>query len=121
MKVGFEQRKSELEKYGHFVNSYALEYENKIEAESFLSQLGGGMSESNWSSSIESHMPKAFVATKEQGDDLPDDGIRITHNGNRFYHIASANSGHWCKEIDSEIIMLYEPVERLILFTFDWS
>ena len=49
-----------------------------------------------------------------------DGNVTITHNGNRFYHIASACGYSYSHGADN-IVMLYEPISRLILFTYDWT
>ena len=57
----------------------------------------------------------------EIGNDLPNDGISITYQGNPFYFIAETASYDWYGGGIDAIIMLYEPVSRIVLFTFDYS
>ena len=54
-------------------------------------------------------------------DDLPDDGIEITYNGNPFHYIANVASYNYCAGGADAIILMYEPVSRTVLFTFDYS
>ena len=111
-----------FEKYGTLINIFALEYDGKIEKANYLNRLGGENSFSNWTTSIESdEYPKAFDMKLDREEGLPDDGISITYKGNPFYFIAETASYDWYDGGIDGIIMFYEPVSRIVLFTFDYS
>ncbi|MCY1358836.1 hypothetical protein D9M69_453800 [compost metagenome] len=42
-------------------------------------------------------------------------------SGKPFYHVASVPAYHYQQTGADKIIMFYEPVERLVLFTFYWE
>ena len=122
MQQVYERYKANFEKYGALINIFALEYDGKIEKANYLSRLGGEYSFSNWATSISSgEYPKAFAMKLDREEGLPDDGISITYKGNPFYFIADTASYNWCGGHIDAIIMLYEPVSRIVLFTFDYS
>ena len=54
-------------------------------------------------------------------DELPDDGIEIAHNGNPFHYIAGVAVYNYCNFGADMILLMYEPVSRIVLFTFDYS
>ena len=54
-------------------------------------------------------------------DEDSDKWIKISYQGNPFYFVASTPNYSWCDGHIDGIIMLYEPVSRIVLFTFDYS
>lgn len=42
-------------------------------------------------------------------------------SGNPFYHVASTSANSYQQMGADKIIMFYEPVEQLVLFTFHWE
>ena len=122
MQKSYKESKANFEKYGTLINIFALEYDGKIEKANYLNRLGGENSFSNWTTSIESdEYPKAFDMKLDREEGLPDDGISITYKGNPFYFIAETASYDWYDGGIDGIIMFYEPVSRIVLFTFDYS
>ncbi|WP_455008426.1 hypothetical protein [Neisseria sicca] len=105
-----EQKKAFQEKTGDYNGEpYFSKYDGL-----FLNSLGGERIESsNWSTSDD--IPSAYKMTQDE-----DGNVTITHNGNRFYHIASACGYSYSHGADN-IVMLYEPISRLVLFTYDWT
>ena len=87
-----------------------------------MNRLGGENSFSNWTTSIESdEYPKAFDMKLDREEGLPDDGISITYKGNPFYFIAETASYNWYDGGIDGIIMFYEPLSRIVLYTFDFT
>ena len=122
MQKGYEKSKANFEKYGSLINLYSPEYDGKLNKVNYLNRLGGDIWDGNWTTTIESdEYPKAFDMKIEIGNDLPNDGISITYQGNPFYFIAETASYDWYGGGIDAIIMLYEPVSRIELFTFDYS
>ncbi|HCV96854.1 hypothetical protein D3C87_302590 [compost metagenome] len=98
----------------------------------YLDNLGGPFWYGNWTDY--STIPSAFriedlAGTTQRGTlhfrndstHLPDDGIRITRDGEPFFHVADVASYNWCASGADAILMFYEPRSRTLLFTFDWS
>jgi hypothetical protein len=102
-KKNFQEGEGDYKK-GAFENSYFGLY---------LDSLGGEIEGGNWADS--EMAPSAFVL--EYYDDWK---ISITHNGNPFYQIASVAGYSYSTGADA-IIMLYEPVSRIVLFSYDFS
>ncbi len=126
LRARYKKSRKYFEKHGFLVNPYYPEYEGKPNRENLLDGLGGGFCYGNWTEG--SDIPSAFalnlqpVGTKLADlDDLPDDGIEITYNGNPFHYIANVASYNYCAGGADAIILMYEPVSRTVLFTFDYS
>jgi len=56
----------------------------------------------------------------EDGEEDDEVVFDISYKGNSFYLISEATAYHWVGA-GGYIIMLYEPVSRIVLFTFDYS
>ena len=54
-------------------------------------------------------------------DKLPNNGIEIAYNGNPFHYIAGVAGYNYCNFGADMILLMYEPVSRIVLFTFDYS
>ena len=80
----------------------------------WLESVGGELENNagNWSSDLE--MPKAFF-----GDWDDDEGLVISHNDNPFYFIASVPAYNYGCDGADWIVLLYEPISKIVLFTFD--
>jgi hypothetical protein len=100
--------------------------------QAYLDNLGGPFWHGNWTDY--STIPSAFriedlAGTTQRGSlhfrndstHLPDDGIRITRDGEPFFHVADVASYNWCASGADAILMFYAPRSRTVLFTFDWS
>lgn len=111
----YQKSKDLFIKTNKLLNIHTSKLDDKIDQENWLSDLGGALSEQygNWVSSPKP--PKAFLK------ELDDDKLAISHNGNPFYFIAGVPAYNYgCSGADW-IVMLYEPISRVVLFTFDWS
>lgn len=92
----------------------------------FLDELGGGFSYGNWTESaaippaFEMHLPPDGT-TYDELDKLPNNGIEITYQGQPFYHIGNVAGYNYCGSGADAIILMYEPVSRIVLFTFDYG
>ena len=62
-----------------------------------------------------SPIPPAFTLKEDK-----DWNVFIEHQGNPFYHIASFSGYKYSNGAD-DVILLYEPVSRIALFTFEWT
>ena len=121
MADNYEKSKENLAKYGTLVNLHYPEYNGKLNRETFLEILGGEPQYGNWCSTIEDEeYPKAFKMNIEDGEEDDEVVFDISYKGNPFYLISEATAYHWMGA-GGYIIMLYEPVSRIVLFTFDYS
>lgn len=113
MKEKFAENIENFKKYGNLVNPNYPEYDGKPNFVNYLDNLGGEIWYGNWTESVE--LPSAFAMNIEQDD------VKITHKGNPFYHIASVAGYNYCTNGADAILLMYEPVSRVVLFTFDYS
>ncbi|MDO4881267.1 MAG: hypothetical protein Q3983_08300 [Capnocytophaga sp.] len=117
----YEKSKSNVAKYGTLLDIKYPEYEGKLNKNDFLSILGGKLKYGNWCSTIEEEeYPKAFSMKIGKKGFFGGNKIDISYNGNPFYLIAKTSSYDWVGA-GGYIIMLYEPVSRIVLYTFDYS
>ena len=122
MQKGYEKSKANFEKYGSLMSLQYPEYDGKPNFTKFLDILGGHIIGGNWVGTISSkEYPKAFDMKLEYENQSSPDWIKISYQGNPFYFIADTASYNWCGGHIDGIIMLYEPVSRIVLFTFDYS
>ncbi|MDO4782010.1 MAG: hypothetical protein Q4A09_02180 [Capnocytophaga felis] len=125
LKQNYLQSIENVAKYGTLVNVRYPEYNGKPNRKNFLDSLGGEMFYGNWTTSAEEEgIPSAFKITIEYPDgdeELPNDGIQISYNNYPFHMIAEVAGHNYCGSGADAIIMLYEPVSRIVLFTFDYS
>ena len=121
MADNYEKSKTNIAKYGTLVNVRYPEYKGELNKRSFLEILGGEFEYGNWCSTIEEEeYPKAFKMKIEDGKDDDEVVFNISYQGNPFYLVAEARAFYWVGAGDN-IIMMYEPVSRIVLFTFDYS
>ena len=126
IRENFQKSKENVDKFGYLVNLNYPEYKGKHNIQNFLDSLGGEMFYGNWTSSAEEEagMPSAFkieVKSPDGDEELFNDGIEITYKGNPFHMIAEVAGYNYCAIGADAIIMLYEPVSRIVLFTFDYT
>ena len=122
MQEGYEKNKINFEKYALLVSLQYPEYNGKPNFTKFLDHLGGDILSGNWQGAIDyDQYPKAFDMKLEYENQSSPDWIKISYQGNPFYFIADTASYDWCKGHIDGIIMLYEPVSRIVLYTFDYS
>ena len=120
MADNYEKSKANVAKYGTLVNVRYPEYKGELNKRSFLEILGGELEYGNWSSSIErKEYPKAFEMKIQYGKGDEEVVFDISYQGNPFYLVAETGAYDWVGS-GGYIIMLYEPVSRIVLFTFDY-
>jgi len=94
MADNYEKSKANVAKYGTLVNLRYPEYNGKLNKENYLEIKDG-----------------------EADDEVLFD---ISYQGNPFYLVAETGAYDWVGS-GGYIIMLYEPISRMVLFTFDYS
>lgn len=84
----------------------------------FIDTLGGELDgRANWVETVE--FPMDVV---EVDDDSGDSSVwPLSPAGRRFHHVLSVPGWHYRSAGADRIVMFYEPVDGLVLFTFDWS
>ena len=84
----------------------------------FINTLGGELDgRANWVETVE--FPMDVV---EVDDDSGDSSVwPLSPAGRRFHHVLSVPGWHYRSAGADRIVMFYEPVDGLVLFTFDWS
>ncbi|STY99955.1 Uncharacterised protein [Moraxella lacunata] len=89
--------------------------DEEIVQNDWLDEMGGDLSEQggNWASPT--YTPKAIDLKWQQ------DKLNITCQGKPLYFIAGVPAYHYgCSGADW-IVLLYEPIDKIVVFTFDWS
>ncbi|MDO4430694.1 MAG: hypothetical protein Q4B95_05275 [Lonepinella koalarum] len=121
----YNESKAQVAKDGYLIFPRSEPFKGKPNITNFLDRLGGGTWYGNWTESAE--MPSAFEmklppvgTTYDEMEQMLNSGIEISYNGNPFYFIADVSGYNYCDGADA-IILFYEPVSRIVLFTFDWS
>ena len=122
MKEKYLQNKEGFAEYGYIPSRSYKDKEGNIHKGNLLDILGGHIIGGNWVGTISSkEYPKAFDMKLEYENQSSPDWIKISYQGNPFYFIADTASYNWCGGHIDGIIMLYEPVSRIVLYTFDYS
>lgn len=102
-------------KTGKLVNIHVSKLDGEIVQKNWLDNLGGDFSKfyGNW---VLGKPPKAIFKKMQDGEIES-----IEYQGKPLYFIASVPSYNYgCGGMDW-IVMLYEPISRILVFTFDWS
>ena len=122
MKEKYLQNKEGFAEYGYIPSRSYKDKEGNIHKGNLLDILGGHIIGGNWVGTISSkEYPKAFDMKLEYENQSSPDWIKISYQGNPFYFIADTASYNWCGGYIDGIIMFYEPVSRIVLYTFDYS
>ena len=122
MKEKYLQNKEGFAEYGYIPSRSYKDKEGNIHKGNLLDRLGGEILYANWTCDVEDGIyPKAFDMKVQTNEDIEDTVVSISYQGNPFYFIADTASYNWCGGYIDAIIMLYEPVSRIVLFTFDYS
>lgn len=137
MRDSHAKARAYFQQHGHLgdylaIDGDEIDPDEAPQQQAYLTNLGGPLWHGNWTGY--SALPDAFVmedlaGTTQRGNlrfrndstHLPDDGIRITRDGQPFFHVADVPAYHWCASGADAILMFYEPRSRTLLFTFDWS
>ncbi|MEQ4617785.1 MAG: hypothetical protein ABN482_07015 [Corticimicrobacter sp.] len=80
-----------------------------------IEQLGGVTAYGNWSDTPE--IPSAFVLDSNNSDNV----FPRWQDGRPFRFIASTAGYPWRRHGADSILVFFEPQERTVLITFDWS
>ena len=108
-------------KEGLFQINY-INYDGKLFNIKLFNNLDNNIAYLNWSKKIdENTCPRNFHMEKEKKEKTDEMKINISYEGNPFYFITSMASHNFCGDNVDTIIMLYEPVSRIVLYTFDYS
>ena len=122
MAQNYEKSKANVAKYGTLTNINNPEFQGQPDRRNFLEKLGGKVKYGNWCNTIEQNWyPKAFDMNIPKGQSIEDAVINISYQGNPFYLVAETPSYVWVGGYGGYIIMLYEPVSRIVLYTFDFT
>ena len=115
----FAEAKAKYAKYGALYGDRGETLAEKqaiwTEPMNLLDQLGGEVGDANWCS---------YCDGINMNMDDEDNVYPISPAGNRFYFIAGVPGYHYITKGYSEpdwIVLFYEPIERLVWFTFDYS
>jgi hypothetical protein len=127
-KEGFAEAKAKYAKYGALYGDYGGETLEEKQAYfdepyNYLDQLGGPIGWGNWTSYCEDFNIKLNTGYY-MDDEAEDDVYPISSTGNRFYFIACVPGYHFITKGYSEadaIILFYEPIERIVWITFDYT
>lgn len=91
-------------------NTLARRDDSRVE---FVAQIGGqAAANANWVGLVDFPMVK---------DGTKNTVYPLSPSGHRFFHVASVPGWHYSSAGADMIILFYEPVEGIVLFTFDWS
>lgn len=102
-------------KTGKLANIHVSKLDGEIIQKNWLDNLGGDFSKvyGNW---VSGEPPKAICKKMQDGEI-----ISINYQGNPIYFIAGVPAYNYgCGGADW-IVMLYEPINKIVLFTYDWS
>ena len=108
-------------KEGLFQINY-INYDGKLFNIRLFNNLDENIAYHNWSKNFdENTCPKKFHIEKEKKEKTDETKINILYKGNPFYFITSMSSHNpYGNNIDT-IIMFYEPISRIVLYTFDFT
>ncbi len=121
LRENYQKSQENIQKYGSLVDARYPEYQGKPNRKNYLDDIGGGFWYGNWTEGAK--IPSAFEMTVKEytDDDTPNDGIEILYKGNPFYYIGNVAAYNYCGSGADAIILMYEPVSGIVLFTFDFS
>ncbi|MDO5106540.1 hypothetical protein [Capnocytophaga sp.] len=121
----YAQSKAQVAKDGFLIFPGSKPFRGKPNITNFLDKLGGEIWHGNWTTT---QVPSAFKMTLppagtswEELDKMPNNGIEISYKGNPFFMIGEVAGYNYCGGGADAIILLYEPVSRIVLFTFEFS
>ncbi|SET07883.1 hypothetical protein [Thorsellia anophelis] len=83
--------------------------------EPLFNKFGGEANIGNWTNDI--HLPLNQEPYSHSDEMI----YPLAEDGNRFYFIASVSGYYFRDSGADEILLFYEPVNKIILLTFDWS
>jgi hypothetical protein len=127
---GLAQAKARFEKYGVLYSGdrdKPLEKsEHATEPSNILDQLGGNIGYANWTSYCQDLGIKLNIDDLDEAEadaEAEHNVYPISPNGNRFYFVASVPKTNYISNVHygSLIVLFYEPIERIVWLTFDYS
>ncbi|WP_369939687.1 hypothetical protein [Xanthomonas medicagonis] len=104
--------------------SYSMYDKDTAREHAYLDTLGGQIPDGNWveAAPIPPAFALAFTAAADDPDARDDaETIVITRDGHPFFAVATVGGYNWCATGADAIVMLYEPISRTVLFSYDWS
>lgn len=119
--ANYEKQKLFFKEYGFMADVNYPQYDGKYNKKNLLDDLGGGFWYGNWTSCPD--IPSAFSMTVQDDveDGTPNEGIEISYQGNPFYYIGNVAGYNYGGFGADAIILMYEPISKIVLFTYDWS
>lgn len=82
----------------------------------FLTQWAGLPPHGNWEGN--DSIPRDCVEVNDKGDAVY---YPMTEDGRRFIFIASVDAANYCDWTWKEVLTFYDPKEKIVLFTFEYS
>lgn len=111
--LDYYQKSQELfNQYGCLASVSTYEYHKEVSKRNYLDTLGGKIDDENYFWLFDYKLPSAIK--RPYGKD-------IYYKGNPFYHIASVAAYNYGCDGPDKIILMYEPIRRIVLFTFCYS
>lgn len=115
MRDTFQTVKSKYKEKGQL-----LSWQDYPDALNFIDRLGGEILEGNWTDTVD--IPSAFEMNFETPpEDSDSDGISISYQGKELMYVGEVAGYNYCSDGADAIMMFYEPENRIVLFTYDWS
>ncbi|KAF1055441.1 MAG: hypothetical protein GAK43_00235 [Stenotrophomonas maltophilia] len=123
MRDSYAKAEAYFQQHGKLA-SYSRYGDGEPGKQAWLDTLGGQISTGNWIETTD--IPPAFAPEFTAAADAPhapDDAERaiIRRDGNPFFAVAEVAGYNWCAAGADAIVMLYEPMSRTVLFSYDWS
>ena len=116
----FQKNNLKIEKKEGLFQINYINYDGKLFHIKLVNNLDNNIAYLNWSEKIdENTCPRNFHMEKEKKGETDKMKINISYKGNPFYFITSMASHNFCGDNVDTIIMFYEPVSRIVLFSFD--
>ena len=118
----FQKNNLKIEKKEGLFQINYINYDGKLFNIKLFNNLDNNIAYLNWSKKIDKNTcPRNFHMEKEKKGKTDEMKINISYKGNPFYFITSMVSHNFCGDNVDTIIMFYEPVSRIVLYTFDYS
>ncbi|MGU3492414.1 hypothetical protein ACLBXM_00095 [Xanthobacteraceae bacterium A53D] len=117
--ASFRRKAASYAKLGHLhlIDAQGQIREGNPLPQSLIERLGGTVGYANWTVTTQFDVePKVTPGGPE-----PDEIWPISPAGRRFHFVASTPGWLYRDDGADEILMFYEPVERLVFLTFDYS
>lgn len=101
----------------HFLDEAGAVSQSNDEPQPLLDQLGGTAQDSNWTGCL----PFDVETAGKYGDPEGHAVWPLSPAGRRFELVASTPGWLYRRNGADSILLFYEPVEKLVLLTFDWT